>query len=98
MQPIPTLLAGLRHLAAAPDAPRYNFAVCRTDSSAEIQQMIANCAQSLQENEALINQVRARLDRLTAYSHELTDRSRKLTLDLATKQQEELPASSHIHT
>jgi hypothetical protein len=90
MQPIPTLLADLRHLAAAPDAPRYNFAVCRTDSSAEIQQMIANCAENLQGNEAHISNFRAKLDRLIAYSHELTDRAHKLTQDLATKKQEEL--------
>jgi hypothetical protein len=87
-QPVPALLASL-HRLASPDAPRYNFPVCRTDSSAEIQQMIANCAQNLQENEAHISNFRAKLDRLIAYSHELTDRARKLTQDLATKQQEE---------
>ncbi len=97
MQPIPTLLAGLRHLAAAPDAPRYNFAVCQTSSSSDIQYMLSTCAEELHETEALIRDLPLKLERLTAYSRELTDRSRKLTLDLATKQQE-LAAASHIHT
>jgi hypothetical protein len=98
MQPIPTLLAGLRHLAANFDEPRYNFAVCQTSSSADIQNMLSICAENLRENEALIKQFRASLDPLITHTRELTDRSRKLTLDLATKQQEELAPASRIHT
>jgi hypothetical protein len=98
MQPIPALLAGLHHLAASPDAPRYYFPVCQTSSSADIQYMLSTCAENLQKNEALIRDLRAKLAPLVAHSRELTDRSGKLTLDLATKQQEELAPASRIHT
>jgi hypothetical protein len=98
MQPIPTLLAGLRHLAANFDEPRYNFAVCQTSSSADIQHMLSTSAENLQQNEAVIRDLRANLDPLVAHSRELTDRVRKLILDLATKQQEELAPASRIHT
>jgi hypothetical protein len=91
MQPIPTLLAGLHHLTAASDAPRYNFPVCQTSSSADIQYMLSTCAEELHETEALIRDLRPKLEGLVAYSREVTDRARKLTHDLATKQQEELP-------
>jgi hypothetical protein len=60
--------------------------------------MLSTCAEELHETEALIRDLPLKLERLTAYSRELTDRSRKLTSDLATKQQEELAPASRIHT